>query len=126
MKKRQVLDIPGVHHQAPIPLGCRVGNLVYSSALMGMDPETSRIPDDAPAQVRLAFANVRALLAHAGASTDDVVFLNVFVADDSVRPLVNESWLEMFPDEQDRPARHTTTQDLPGNMLVQVEFVAVL
>jgi hypothetical protein len=32
----------------------------------------------------------------------------------------------MFPNEHDRPARHTLLWNLPGDMLVQCEIVAVL
>jgi 2-iminobutanoate/2-iminopropanoate deaminase len=44
----------------------------------------------------------------------------------SYRDAVNKPWLEMFPDENDRPARHATQADLPGGMLVQLEIIAVL
>ena len=32
----------------------------------------------------------------------------------------------MFPDEDDRPARHTVRADLRRGMLVQLEFIAVI
>jgi hypothetical protein len=32
----------------------------------------------------------------------------------------------MFPDKNDRPARHTSSYDPPGGMKIQIEVVAVL
>ena len=46
--------------------------------------------------------------------------------DDAYRGDVNREWLSMFPDEDDRPARHIVRTDLRRGMLVQCEFVAVL
>ena len=42
------------------------------------------------------------------------------------RAALNGPWLEMFPDPQSRPARHTMNADLDGGKLVECEFVAVL
>lgn len=126
MAKRQTLEIPGVHHGAPIPMGCRVGNILHSSAIMGADPATGKVPPDGAEQVRLMFANLRTLLELGGATTDDIVFMNVLLKDNSLRDEVNKHWLGMFPDENDRPARHTTRVDLQGDMLAQVEIMAVI
>jgi 2-iminobutanoate/2-iminopropanoate deaminase len=66
------------------------------------------------------------VLASAGGTVDDIVKITVFVKDLAYRELVNRPWLEIFPDENDRPARHTIKADLPGTMLVQIEVFAVL
>jgi 2-iminobutanoate/2-iminopropanoate deaminase len=124
--KRKSLEIPGVRHNAPIPMGCRVGNVLHSSAVMGADPATGKLPPDGAEQVRLMFANMQTLLEAGGASTDDIVFMNVLLKDNSLREEVNRYWLEMFPDPEDRPARHTTRAELQGDMLAQVEFLAVI
>ena len=53
--------------------------------------------------------------------------MTVWLKDRSNRPVVNQYWLEMFPDAHSRPARHTfASPDLPEPMLVQCEFMAVL
>lgn len=121
------LEIPGVGHgNAPIPMGARVGNVIYSSGIMGKDPEKDGLPEDAATQVKFAFQNMVALLQAGGATTDDVVRLTVYLRDDSARAAVNEHWLRLFPDPHDRPARHTLKYDLQHGMLVQLEVVAVL
>ena len=47
--------------------------------------------------------------------------------DRSQRDAVNRPWLKMFPDEEDRPARHAIEyQGFTPGILVQLEIVAVL
>jgi 2-iminobutanoate/2-iminopropanoate deaminase len=121
------LHVPGVTHgKTPIPMGARVGNVLWSSAIMGKDPATDTLPAEPDAQARFAFENMRALLAEGGATTDDIVRLSVYVKDGSLREHVNKYWLEMFPDADDRPSRHTQVLDLQAGMLVQLEVIAVI
>ncbi|HKF78470.1 MAG TPA: RidA family protein [Candidatus Dormibacteraeota bacterium] len=126
MGKRQTLEIPGVRHGAPIPMGVRMGNLVFSSGVMGRDPETDSLPPEPARQAELMFQNVRTLLQVAGGTLADVAHVTVFLKDDAYREDLNREWLKAFPDEHDRPARHTLLFDLPRGMLMQCELVAVL
>ncbi len=123
--RRRSIEIEGVAHSAPIPMGARIDNIVYSSAIMGIDPETGRAAEGGPEQVRLAFANVARFLAAAGVTADDVVRMTVLLEDMALREFVNEEWLKMFPDPTSRPARHAVNQRLNGGMLVQLEVIAV-
>lgn len=126
-KQPRSLEVPGVSHgAAPIPLGARVGNVLYSSGIPGVDPETGRLPPDATAQAGFAFRNMRALLEAGGATLEDVVRMTVYLKDSAAREQVNAHWLECFPDPHDRPARHTLMYDLQQGMLLQLEVVAVL
>ena len=113
-------------HDAPIPMGVRVGNMVFSSGIAGKDPADGSLPPDPARQAELMFLNVRTLLERAGATLDDVAHLTVWVKDNAYREHLNREWLEAFPDEDDRPARHTLVSDLRGGMLIQCELVAVL
>ena len=125
MGRRKTFEIPGVAHAAPIPLAAQVGNIVTSSAVMGVDASTGKLPADGVRQVEHLFANTAALLREAGLSTDDIVSISVLLADNSLRDEINKHWLEWFPDEKDRPARHTTVHPLPGGMQAQLQFTAV-
>jgi len=124
--RRQTLEVPGVAHSAPIPMGVRVGNMVFSSGVSGQDPADGSLPADPARQAELMFRNVRTLLEQAGATLDDVAHFTVYVKDNAYREDLNREWLKAFPDEHDRPARHTLRWDLPGGMLIQCELVAVL
>jgi 2-iminobutanoate/2-iminopropanoate deaminase len=121
------IEIEGITHgHAPIPMGARVGNMVYSSGIMGKNPATDTLPSDAPSQSKFMFANLQSLLSNAGATLKHVVHVKAYIKDNTYRDALNEEWLKCFPDPHDRPARHTMVSDLPGGMLMQIEIVAVV
>ncbi len=126
-RRKRSIEVEGVSHgTAPIPMGARVGNMLFSSGIMGKDPATDSLPADAPAQAKFMFQNLRTLLRNGGVSLDDVVRVSAFVKHNDHRAALNAEWLGCFPDPQDRPARHTQVLDLPGGMLMQIEVVAVV
>lgn len=123
--QQRSLEIEGISHgAAPIPMGARVGQLLVSSGIPGADQVTGKIPEDTQEQVRLAFANMSALLAKGGAKLQDVAKLTVYVKDNSVREHLNTEWLRLFPHHDDRPARHTVVYDLQHGMKIQLEVMA--
>ena len=125
--KKRSLEVPGVSHGgAPIPMGARVGNMIFSSGIMGKDPATDQLPADGAQQAKFAFQNMKALLAAGGATLDHLARITVFIKDESIRAAINEEWIKCFPDPHDRPARHTLIYDLRGGMLLQLEIIAVL
>jgi 2-iminobutanoate/2-iminopropanoate deaminase len=91
-----------------------------------VDPETGATADGTDEQVAMAFANVRRVLAAAGGNAGDIVKCTVFVQDKGIRPVVDKYWVEMFPDETSRPARHMLRTDLQGGTQLQLEVMAVL
>jgi 2-iminobutanoate/2-iminopropanoate deaminase len=125
MRKRRTLGVAGIGHQAPIPQAVELGGVVFSSAILGQDPATGELPPEPARQTELIFEHVRALLEQAHGSPDAIVKMTFYVTDEAFRDHVNREWLRMFPDENDRPARHTVRTDVRRG-LVQCEFVAVL
>ena len=125
MPRRQAIEIDGVRHNAPIPMGARIDNIVFSSGIQGMDPTTGIVPDDGIEQVRFAFLNLESFLKAAGVTYDDVVRLTIHLGDPSLRDEINRYWLELYPDGENRPARHAMNLTLNNNMLVQLEVFAV-
>ena len=125
--KRRSIHVEGVQHGAPIPMGARVGNVLFSSGIMGTDPATGTVPEDLGAQCELAFANMKSLVENAGGTVEDIGAVKVWMKDRSQRDAVNRPWLKMFPDEDNRPARHAVEYDaFPPGVLVQLEIMAVL
>lgn len=118
------VNVPGASHKAPIPGAARVGPILATSAVNGKDAATGALPPEAQAQADNAFANLQAVLAAGGASLADVVKLSVTIADESVREAVNSPWLTLFPDPQDRPARHIVVHALQHGMKLQLEALA--
>ena len=127
MSRRRSFEVPGLHHDNPIPMGCRIGPFVMTSGIFGMDPETRKAPNDIEGQCRLMFANVRRVMEVAGGSTDDIIKMVVWTKDKSFKDAMNNEWLTMFPDPHSRPARHTMMySSFSGNYLIQCEIIAVL
>jgi len=125
--RRLSIEVPGFGHDNPIPAACKVGPFLISSGISGKEPYTGKMLEGLEAQCAQMFATVRQILEIAGGSPEDVVKMNVWMKDRSQRDTLNVGWLEMFPDEHSRPARHTfAAPDLPGSMLVQCEIFAVL
>lgn len=126
MARRTSLYVEGFGHKNPIPAACRVGDLLMSGIVYGLDPATGKPAEGLDAQCRLMFQHIRSIMAAAGGGTDDIVKVTVWLADRSQREAVNREWLGMFPDETNRPARQAMAGDLDGGKLVQCDFVAVM
>lgn len=124
--RREVVEIPGLSHGAPIPMGAKIGGMVFSSAILGRDPETGELPDDPDRQAEVLFRNLRTFMKSAGGTSDNIAHMTVFLKEEKYRESINKEWLKMFPDEKDRPARHAITIDLRGKVLFQIEIIAVL
>ena len=125
--KRRSIRVEGIQHGAPIPMGALVGNVLFSSGIMGTDPATGTVPDNLERQCELAFANMKALVENAGGTIEDIGAIKVWMKDRSRREAVNKPWLKLFPDEINRPARHAIEYDaFPPGVQVQLEIIAVL
>ena len=125
--KRRSIHVEGVQHGAPIPMGALVGNSLFSSGIMGAGPATGEVPEDLESQCELAFANRKTLVENAGGAVEDIGSVKVWMKDRGQREAVNRPWLKMFPDENNRPARHAVEYDaFPPGVQVQLEIIAVL
>jgi len=123
---RRSIEIEGFSHGAqPIPAACRVGPLIMTGGVYGLDRASSKIPDDVEEQVRLMFDNLARLLEAGGGGLADVARMTLYVKVPEARAAVNAEWIKAFPDPKSRPARHTLQNDgLPANMLVQCDATA--
>src|SRR5690606_23089219 len=113
-------DIP--LHPQPFPTACKVGNVVFSSAVSGDDPVTHEMPDDPQQQVENAFRTVRRIMEEAGGGLDNIGKVTVYVKDREIRPIVNGVWQKVFSNEKSRPVRHMVPFELPPGRHVQIEF----
>lgn len=121
---RRSVHAEGYSHQTAIPTGSRVGPLLASSIIVGFDPGTRSMPEAADDQLRNVLRHAGAIIAAGGATWDDVVKMTFHVATGDVRDVVERQWVELFPDADNRPARHTQVVDLPRKVLVQADFLA--
>ncbi|MBX5465966.1 MAG: RidA family protein [Firmicutes bacterium] len=126
MARRKSIELPNIAHAAPIPMGSRIGNLVFSSGISGQDPDTGQLPDDPEVQARNLFRNIRHFMELAGGTPDDIIRVTLYLREERYREVLNREWVTMFPDPESRPARHALTLPLRGQVLFQAELVAVL
>ena len=125
MKRRQTISGGAAHHAQPFPTAVKLGNLVCSSAISGRDA-SGALPEALDAQIRNAFQTIEVIMREAGGSTADIAKVVVYLTDRAHREAVNPHWIAMFPDEDDRPVRHSLTMPLPAGFLIQLEIIAML
>jgi enamine deaminase RidA (YjgF/YER057c/UK114 family) len=126
MSKRKSIEVPGITHTHPIPNASRIGPVLASGSIFGMDPATRKIPADIETQSKLLFDNVRRIVEAAGGTTDNILKISFYLRDKNLRQQINKEWLAMFPDQHSRPARHSfQTDDLAEGVLVSCDILAV-
>jgi enamine deaminase RidA (YjgF/YER057c/UK114 family) len=126
MAKRKSIHVKGMEHGAPIPNGVVIGNMIFSSALSGKDAKTGVLSPDPDEQAEAMFRNLRLFMETTGGAPDHIAYMKVYLKEEKYRDAVNKVWLNMFPDEHDRPARHAVKAELRGDNLFQIEVIAVL
>lgn len=116
---------------APAALGpysqaIRKGDTLYLSGQLGIVPTTGElISSDVAEQTTQALANMKAVLAQAGASVEDVCKVTVFLTDMADFQIVNDVYARTFT--ADPPARScVAVAALPKGGRVEVEAIAVL
>lgn len=102
-----------------------VGNLVYTSGNLPIDPVSKAMPEDIKDQAKVALSNVKAVLEAAGSSMDKVVKTTVFLTDIKDFPAVNEVYATFF--KKPFPARSCfAVAALPLGAKVEVEVVGAI
>lgn len=103
----------------------KVGDTVYLSGQIGLDPQSGQLVDGIDAQIVRVFDNLKAVAEAAGGSLADVVKLNVFLTDLGNFAKVNETMAKYF--QQPYPARAAVgVASLPRGALVEADAVMVL
>ncbi|MET8878439.1 RidA family protein [Nocardia sp. NPDC004278] len=124
--QRVSIHVDGLEHGTlPIPAASRIGSLIATGGVRGVDPATGQMPDDAAAQVRLMFDNLVRIVEAAGGGAGSILKVDVRVVERSVREHLDAVWVEHFPDPASRPARHMQVATLAPGMQVQCEALAV-
>ena len=108
----------------PYSQAIEVGEMIYTSGVIPVNPESGEIPQGVQEQARQVFKNMTALLNAAGSSMESVVKTTVFIKDMNDFGAINEIYAEYFPGiffflfcvEVAR---------LPKDVLLEVEAIAV-
>lgn len=103
----------------------KVGNTVYLSGQIPLDPATMQLVEGFENQVRRVFDNLKAVCEAAGGSLNDMVKVNVFLIELGNFAKVNEVMATYF--EEPYPARAAVgVSALPRGAQVEIEGVMVI
>ena len=106
----------------PYSQGWIVGDLVYSSGQIPVDPATGEIPAGIAAQTEQSCKNVAAIMEAAGLTMDNVFKTTCFLADMGDFAAFNEVYAKYFTS---KPARScVAVKDLPKGVLCEIEAIA--
>lgn len=108
----------------PYSQAIHVGNLVYTSGQIPIDPATGVFAEGGiKEQTRQSLTNVKAILEEAGLTMSNVVKTTVFMADMNDFANMNSVYAEFFSDPY--PARSAVAvKTLPKGALVEIEVIA--
>ena len=100
------------------------GSFVFISGQIPVNPGTGNIPEGITAQTAQSISNIKAILAEAGLSVDNVVKTTVFLANMGDFAAMYEVYAANFTSPF--PARSAVAvKDLPKQVLVEIEVIAV-
>ena len=100
---RKHLMLPNRKDALPFSDGVLVGDTLYLAGKIGVDPETGRAPDDVEKEIRILLDGMKATLAAADMTMDDLVSVQIFCPDLSLYEKFNEMYRSYFT--KDFPAR---------------------
>ncbi len=109
----------------PYSQAVSIGNLVFTSGQIPLNPVDGSIPADVQAQTRQSLENVKAILTEAGTSMDKVVKATVFIKDMNDFGKINEVYAQYF--QTNCLARSCVeVARLPKDVLVEIEVLALV
>lgn len=100
----------------------KIGNTVYISGQIGLDPTTMTLKEGFAAQAEQVFANIEAICAAAGGSLSDVVKFNVSLTDLDDFTALNELFVAKLSEPY--PARAAVqVAALPKGGVIEIESI---
>ncbi len=117
---------PAPFQGAPYSQGIVVGDLVFVSGQVAIDPETNQTVDGGiEQQTERVMQSIRAILEEAGSSMENLVKCGIFLADFGDFQAMNEVYARHVGDRP--PARSTVeVAALPLGALVEIEAIALV
>lgn len=109
----------------PYSQGVKVGNLVYTSGQIPLNPLDGSMPSSIEEQTKQSLENCKAILEAAGTSLDNVIKTTVFLADMNDFVKMNEVYATYFPSNP--PARSAVqVAKLPKDAQIEIEMIATI
>ncbi|MBE6594329.1 MAG: RidA family protein [Ruminococcaceae bacterium] len=108
----------------PYSQGLDLGNMVFVSGQIPVNPETGAIPEDVEAQAVQSLTNLKNVLAAAGLGMENVVKTVVFLSDLADFAVVNKIYESFF--KAPFPARSCVqVAAIPKGCKLEIECIAV-
>lgn len=101
---RKVIKLGGAPVQAPFSDAILTGNTLYLAGRIGIDPKTGKPPEKIEDEVKLLLDGEKEVLAQAGMTMDDLVYVQVACSDLSLFDKFNGVYRTYFT-TKDYPAR---------------------
>ena len=99
----QYLNLPGRSDDLPYSNAVLVGDTLYLSGAIGVDPETGAPPEDVEQEIRIVLDNMKTRLEMVGMTMDDLVQVRVYCPDLTLYDQFNAIYRTYFTDHY--PAR---------------------
>jgi enamine deaminase RidA (YjgF/YER057c/UK114 family) len=100
---RRYINLPGRPSTLPFSDAVLVGDTLYISGRIGIDPVTQQAPADIDAEIKLLLDGIEAVLAEASMTMDDLVWVQIFAPDVTLWEHFNDVYVKRFA--QELPAR---------------------
>lgn len=101
--KRRAINLPDRSPQAAFSNAILVGDTLYISGNIGLDPKTGKAPEKIEDEIKLLLDSYKTLLAQAGFTMDDLVYVQISCTDLSYYDKFNAMYKTYFT--KDLPAR---------------------
>jgi enamine deaminase RidA (YjgF/YER057c/UK114 family) len=101
--ERRAIDPPTKPTDSPVSLGMLVGDTLYISGRVGLDPKTGKVPDNLDDEMKDIFDDFKAVLVQANMTMDDLVYVEVSTSDLSLYDKFKAAYRAQF--SQGFPAR---------------------
>ena len=122
MEKKVIATTNAPGAIGPYSQGWIVGDMVYTSGQIPVDPATGEIAEGIAAQAEQSCKNVAAIVEAAGATMENVVKTTCFLADMGDFAAFNEVYAKYFTS---KPARScVAAKALPKGVLCEIEAIA--
>ena len=106
----------------PYSQATKIGNLIFTSGVIPVNPATGELPEGIEAQATQAFTSLKAVVEAGGSSMDKVVKTTVFIKNMDDFAKINGIYSKFFPTPC--PSRSCVeVARLPKDVLLEIEAV---
>ena len=102
-QSRRYINLPNRPVGLPFSDAVLVGDTLYISGRIGLDPATGEAPESVDAELKLLFEGFQSVLGEAGMTMDDLVWVQVYSPDVSLWQRFNAAYVRLF--SREFPAR---------------------